>query len=78
MRECEYVSLSTSGQCPSLSSDASMLAASNDDYVPVIPNSECSNEEKSFDSDWYARTTHATSLTSNMDYNCDNFSNEIT
>ena len=78
MRECEYVSLSTSGQCPSLSSDESMLAANNNDCVPeVISNLECFNEEKSLDSDSCTRTTDATSLTCNIGYNCDNFSNEV-
>ena len=66
MRECEYVSLSASGQCPSLSNDESMLAANNDCVPEVIPNLECSNEEKSLDSDSCTRTTDATSLTSNI------------
>ena len=65
MRECEYVSLSTSGQCSSLSSGESMLGANNNDCVPkVIPNLKCPDEEKLLDSDSCKRATDVTSLTS--------------
>ena len=77
IRECEYVSLSTSYQCPSVNSDMSMLAVKNVCVPEVISNLECSNEEQSLVSDSCTRTTDATLLASNTCYNCENFSTEV-
>ena len=78
IRECEYVSLSTSDQCLSVSGNESMLAVKNNVCVPdVISNLECSNEEQSLDSDSCTRTTDAALLASNTCYNCENFSTEV-